>query len=146
MGNLTSSCADDVALETVEVYERVGGDWEPIGTADGTWAGTHTSPRLPSGVAFLLKLWKSRSGYADKKYIAGLVHDAQNNDAWVASVLTAGANAIEDIVAEFTATNSVEIVGVYFNRVSEEIAQYTGGTAVALPSYQRRRRPGTGLT
>jgi len=146
MDNFTALISSDVSLEEIAVFERVSGAWEPIGSATGAWVGTAAGERVPSGCALMVEMRKLRTGHQDRKFIGGFTDTQQVGDTWVAAVLTAAAAYIVDIVGNFTATNSVILGAVYFNRVTEAIATYVGGAGAAAVSYQRRRKPGVGLT
>lgn len=146
MSNFTTQIADDVELATVDVYEQVGATWAPVGQDSGTWAGTNVNERLPSGVALLIKLFKPRTGYADRKFIAGFTEVSAVGDVWESGILTSGAAFVVDMQAEFTATNSVKLTPKYYNRTSGLTLDYVGGSTQSTVSYQRRRKPGVGLT
>jgi hypothetical protein len=146
MGNFTSNIHQGVDLESVDVYELVGTEFQPVGTGSSTWVGTNSNDRLPSGIALLIKLYKERTGHADRKYIGGFTEVALAADAWASGVLTNGAAFVADMVAEFTATNGVKLQPSYFNRMTGLVKDYIGGAAQEVISYQRRRKPGVGLT
>lgn len=146
MGNFTSNIHDGVDLDSVEVYEQVGAQWSPVGIGSSTWVGTNSNERLPAGIALLIKLYKARTGYADRKFLAGFTEVATTADNFAAGILTNGAAFITDMCTEFTATNSVKLTPKYYNRVSGLVADYVGGATQETVSYQRRRKPGVGLT
>lgn len=146
MANVAGIIAPTVSLEFVETYLYNAGLWEPLGSATSTWVGTGTGDRLPSGVAAMLTATKARSGYLDRKYLAGLTEAQVSGDEWVAGALTALGNAADDWVAEYTAGNGVLLQPISVNE-STGIAKYlVSGAAVARVAYQRRRKPGVGLT
>lgn len=146
MSNFDSHVSTGVNLIDVVVYELVAGLWEPIGSAAGSWVGAASGDRTPSGVALMVRLFKARTGYVDRKFIAGFTESKLAGDAWVSAVLTSAAGYVVDVYSPFTATNSVIVKAVHFNRSDHTTKDYTGGVGDPTVSYQRRRKPGVGLT
>jgi hypothetical protein len=146
MANLTTLINEDVSLETVEVYARVEGEFEPLGSKAGTWSGSAGGERLPSGVAALVRFFKLRSGYSDKKYLAGFHEGTITGDQWSAALITGCENYADDVIAEFTASNDTQLTACSFDRVSGVTTPYSDKSVSSVPAYQRRRRPGVGLT
>lgn len=145
MSNLTTRIDNDVSLELVEVYEWGGVDWGPVGTKAGTWVGTSANDQLPAGVACMLQAFKPRSGYADKKFIAGITDDQAVGDVWGAGLLTDAESAADDWVAEYT-DGTITFTPVSWSQKVKTHQYYTGDVAVSnIASYQRRRKPGVGL-
>lgn len=143
---LKAYMAPSATIEKVECYEHVSLDWEPIGVSSFSWAGTASGQRLPAGVALLLHAFKERTGFTDKKFIAGLTEDGLIGDGWSAAVLTAGGNAINYWKTQYTDPNGVVLLPVSYNDVTGVARVYTGGVVGTVVSYQRRRKPGVGLT
>lgn len=147
MNNFVSTIHQTVELETVEVFERVDGKWEPIGQIASTWAGTgSSSDRVPAGLALMVNLFKLRTGYNDRKFICGFMEGAISGEEWSGTVISNAGNYVTDVYSPFTATNSVQLKACHFNRETEETKDYVGGHGVARIAYQRRRKPGVGLT
>lgn len=146
MVNFNSVIHTSVALETVTVYERVSGAWDPIGSKAGTWAGNASSPRLASGLALMVKLFKARTGHVDRKFFAGFTEGGVSGDTWGTSELSSAANFVLDMLPTFVASNSVQIRPQHFNRADGTTKDYIGGAGDPRVSYQRRRKPGVGLS
>mgnify|MGYP000679634027 CR=1 FL=1 len=146
MSNLTAKVVSDISLSQVEVFERVSGEWAPVGIYTGTWAGTSGGDRPPAGTALMIELTKNRTGYKDRKFICGIPMAGAIGDVWDSSTLSAADDFVTQMQAEFTSTGSVKVKPCYFNRSTEVTAYYTGGAGSDLVSYQRRRKPGVGLT
>lgn len=146
MDDLLIRIHPDCAMENVELFELVAGEWGPVGVVTSSWVGTSTGERLPSGIAMMLLAYKERSGYTDKKYIPGFGEGWTNGDEFLSAAVAAGLTAAGTWVAEFTATNSVKLQAVHFNRTTQETKEYVAVGVSPTTTYQRRRRPGTGLT
>jgi hypothetical protein len=146
MGALTAKLVDDISLVQVEVFERVSGEWEPVGIFDGTWAGTSGGDRAPAGLALMIELTKARTGHKDRKYIAGVPDAGAVGDTYDAATLAACDVFVTRIQEEFEGTAGAKVKPCYFNRDTEVTAYYTGGQGAPTVSYQRRRKPGVGLT
>lgn len=146
MSNFTAIMQSSVSLIDVACYELVSGAWEPIGAINGTWAGTSAAQRIPAGVALMVRLFKARTGYVDRKYLTGFTESQLDSDLWTSAVHTAAAAYIVDVYSPFTASNSVILKAVHFNRNDQTTKDYTGGNSALTVSYQRRRKPGVGLT
>ena len=146
MDNLQTKIHTSVSLDEVETFERVAGEWEPIGAAISSWAGTSTGDKPPSGVALMIELVKERTGHKDRKFIAGMAEGNEDGDTWSSGALSDAAAFAADMCAEYTDANGVKLVPVYFNRSTEETKPYVDGGGSPTVSYQRRRKPGTGLT
>ena len=147
MDNFQATLHDTVELDSIEVYERVSGLWEPIGEIASTWAATGAaSDRSPAGCALMVNLFKARTGHNDRKYISGFQETLMQDEEWQSAILTAGAAYVVDVYSPFTASNSVIIKACHWNRGTDTTAFYTGGVAIPRIAYQRRRKPGVGLT
>jgi hypothetical protein len=146
MDNFKSPCSEDVGIDDIAVYLREGGAWLPLGSVASSWAGTNTGDRVPAGVALMVELYKNRTGHADRKFLAGFTETNVSGDAWSSALLGNIASYVTDLYSPFTGTNGVEIRACSFNRETEATAFYTGGVGIAKVSYQRRRRPGAGLS
>ena len=146
MDPLLNYVEQNVSLELIECYERVLGEWQPLGTTGSTWVGGATGDRLPAGVALLLNFFKTRSGYADRKYIAGITETYVVGDTWTAALLTAGQASCNVAVAGLTGTHGVQLGCVNFNRSTEVKTSWISGVPSSTVSYQRRRKPGVGQT
>lgn len=138
--------ANDLSLTGVEVYEYSHPDIEPIGESAGTFVGTANDANVPSGLCMMLEAFKERTGHADRKYISGLTVGSLLADSWAAGTLAVGADAVLVWINEFTASNGVKLTGCYLNRSTGATAFYTGGSVASKIAYQRRRKPGVGLT
>jgi len=147
MANLTTKIANEVSLVEVEVYEyEVLTGWGPVGTIAGAWAGTGSLDPLPAGCACIMEAYKSRSGYADRKFIMGITEDQAVGNTWVAGLLTAVEAAADDWVADFDDA-TVQFEPGSWNRTTHTHTLYNKNVAVSpLVAYQRRRKPGVGLT
>lgn len=146
MTPLVAKVHEDVSLSAVEVFERVAGLWEPIGVDHPTFVGTGTGDMCPSGIAVLVHFNKLRTGYTDKKYLAGFAEADIAGDLWSVGLDTAAAAYAALVIQDFTATNSVKLTPIHFNSTLEVVKEYTGYQVATLVSYQRRRKPGVGLT
>lgn len=146
MGNFDQNISDEVELASVEVFELILSEWQPLGTVAGTWAGAVTTDRVPSGVALLINLYKERTNHKDRKFIAGLVEVSVNGDEIATGVLTNAGAYVTTMTQLFTAANGVELRPIHYNRNTGAVKVYNGGAGSALPAYQRRRKPGVGLT
>lgn len=146
MTTLASYIHEDVVLEKVEVYAWVTNEWQPLGVATPAFVGTDATTRVPSGVALLINAFKERTGHSDKKYIAGLTETGLAADTWVAGVLTAAANYLAIWLVTYNGSGSVDLLPVHWNRVGKFMMPYSTGSVATRVSYQRRRRPGVGLT
>lgn len=145
-GAMEDIISDDCALEGVEVYEYAHPDIEPIGESAATFVGIANDANVPSGLCMMLEAYKERTGYADRKYISGLTVGSLLADQWQSASLAFGAAAVAVWIGEFTAANSVKLTGCYLNRTTGATAFYTGGGVASKVAYQRRRKPGVGLT
>lgn len=147
MDNFTSIIHQTVELDGIEVFERVSGSWEPIGQATGTWVGTGSAAdRMPSGCCLMINLFKLRTGHHDRKFISGFMEGAHSGEEWSSSVITAAGNFVTDMISGFTGTNGVVLQPVHWNRTTDTVKLIVGGSGVARVAYQRRRKPGVGLT
>lgn len=146
MENIAVRLSEDVVMGTLELYERVSSLWEPIGVTVPDYTGDHVGELLPAGLAIMVEFSKLRTGYRDRKYLTGFVEDDCQGNGWGAGVRTDVALYAADIIEEFTATNSVKVLAVHYNTTTEVAKEYTGYQVVADVSYQRRRKPGVGLT
>lgn len=144
--NFNGGLHEDVSLEKVEVYIRESGEWNPLGVCTPTWAATNTGDPCPSGIAMLLRMYKPRSGYSDKKFISGWVETEISGDQFQSAAITKGEDAVADWLADLTATNGVELQAIYFKAGPELAMTYSAGEVDTIASYQRRRKPGVGLT
>ncbi len=134
------------SIEKIECFVLNFPLWEPIGVATPTWAGTNVNDRVPSGVALMVKAYKERSGYADKKFIAGLTEENMQGDSWQAAVRTP-AEAYADIwIAQFTGAEATLLLAVSYKPLTGATKPYTSREVPTTVSYQRRRKPGVGLT
>lgn len=143
---MQSAIVEDVSLEKVEVFVRESSEWQPVGVASPAWDGANVGERLPAGIAMLLKAYKERTGHTDKKYIAGLSDGQIEADNWGVATRGYGDDAIAYWVTEQTLTNAVKLIGIHYNTVTEGAKSYTGGSVGLIAAYQRRRKPGVGLT
>lgn len=147
MANFNATIHTTVSMTTVEVFEYFDGHWIPIGEVVGSWSGAGSgSDRMPSGCALLVDIYKERTGYNDRKYICGFMEGAQNGEEWSGSVLDDADDFIVDLLAPFTASNGVVLQCRHWNRVTHTTKDYTGGQGQARVAYQRRRKPGVGLS
>jgi hypothetical protein len=147
MDNFTAIQHSTVELQGIEVYERVSGTWEPVGQAAGTWAGTgSSSDRMPSGCCLMINMTKVRTGHADRKFLSGFMEGAASGEEWSGTVITAAGHFIVDIISGFTGSNGVVLTPVSWDRVTDTVRNIAGGSGVARIAYQRRRKPGVGLT
>lgn len=147
MDNFQSMLHTTVELEGIEVYERVSGSWEPIGEESSTWAGTGSaSDRMPAGVCLMINMFKLRTGHNDRKFISGFMEGAHSGDEWSSSVITAAGAFITDIISGFTGSHGVILTPVHWNRTTDTMSLIVGGAGAPRVAYQRRRKPGVGLT
>lgn len=146
MDDLQEQISDDVSLQKVEVYVLETGVWEPLGVVYSAWEGSHAGTPMPSGVAFLIKLSKERTGHQDRKFIAGLCEESCSGDTWGSGAVTAGNAYATTLATPYSDPNGVDLTFCYFDRDTEATKYYTGGAADSRVSYQRRRKPGVGLT
>ena len=144
--DLKEGWSSDVSCEKVEVYIYESGEWNPLGVASATIVGESATDRAPSGVCMLLKMYKARSGYSDKKYIGGWVDANVTGDTFVGGALALGGLALDAWGSAFESTSEIDLQAVAWNPITEETATYVSGEVSGVVSYQRRRRPGTGLT
>lgn len=146
MAEMEDKIHTSVELEKVDVYV-LGTGWEPVGTFTGTWAGLKTgSERLPAGLALMARAYKPRNGHADRKFWFGFTEDGVENDDWFSAVITDAEAAAALWPADY-GDGTVDIRPVSWNQKTQFTTEYTGVTTVASRvSYQRRRKPGVGLT
>lgn len=145
-GTMTALTSDEVSLEKVEVYEDSVAGFLPVGSAAGTWAGTSANDRVPAGVAILLHAQKSRTNHTDKKYIAGTTEATIAGDTFTSTATTAAGLAAAEWIDTHTDANGVVLNPVSYNRNTKITKAYTGYSVSDVASYQRRRKPGVGLT
>lgn len=146
MQELQGRIKSDVTMPTVEVYIYESSAWQPLGSEVSSWAGTNTGERLPSGVSLVLNGIKNRTGYRDRKFIAGLTEDSAVGDLWGSATMTAAAAAILKWYSPHSDANGVDLRSVSFDRVTAAVKELTGGYASQKVGYQRRRKPGVGLS
>jgi len=136
----------DVVMDKVEVYEWLMSQWGPIGVRTPTWAGSAAVERVASGVCMLINAFKERSGHSDKKYLAGLAEARLATDSWDSTGLSSGNAFAAFWIADFTAANGVQFEPIYFKASTGQTAGYVSKSVNTLAAYQRRRKPGVGLT
>lgn len=146
MLNLSLKCAEDFGLEKVECFTLVALNWEPIGVATPVWLGNNVADRTPSGVACMVSAYKERSGYADRKFLAGLTEEGLAGDVWIPALLEAVEDYAADWIAPFTGSESTLLRPVSFRPIDGHTRPYTSWAVSPIASYQRRRKPGVGLT
>lgn len=147
MDNFQSIIHTTVELQGIEVFERVSGAWEPVGEESSSWAGTGSAAdRMPSGVCLMINLFKLRTGHNDRKFISGFMEGAHSGEEWSGSVITAAGAFVTDMISGFTGSNGVVLTPVHWNRTTDTVKLIVGGAGVARVAYQRRRKPGVGLT
>jgi len=146
MTNFNADCGTTTALDQVDVYEDMGLTWSPVGSIAGTWHGTGSGNPLLAGAALLVNAFKARSGYTDKKYFGGFLAPNLVENTWQSAILTSGANALADWVAPFD-NSTVQFTPGSLSKKTGEFTDYSGsGSVDPAVSYQRRRKPGVGLT
>lgn len=145
-GEVESNIKDDVELDKIEVYERVSGAWEPVGALPGAWAGVAVVDRMPSGCAQLLYGYKSRTGHTDKKYIPGMHDDCADGDEIVTVSKTRGDAAALQWITQHVAVSGNLYTPIHFNPAAEYAVAYVASGSSERVAYQRRRKPGVGLT
>lgn len=138
--------SDDVSIEKIEVYEQSASTWIPVGVKTITWAGNDAQPRIPSGVCMMVMAYKSRSGYADRKYLAGYCEDTLDGDSWISVALTNAGNFADNWIEAYSDPNGVDLQAVHWDRGATLPRDYVSSDVSTVVSYQRRRRPGRGLT
>lgn len=136
----------DVSLTKVECYELVTGAWEPFGVGLPVKVGINATERLPAGVAMLIHAYKPRTGHSDKKYLAGFCEDQISGDYWVAGAITNGGHFGDAWIPQYSGPDSVELLPISWNMITQVGRTYTGSEVGVTSSYQRRRKPGVGLT
>jgi hypothetical protein len=146
MAPMENDISNTVSLDKVEVYEAVEGDWQPLGEVIGTFAGAGTNERLPSGCAGILTASKERSGYLDRKYIAGFTEACVNGDNWGSSTVDHMEAAATVWVTYWEDTNGVELQPLSVNYKTGIGTFLVSGGASYRVGYQRRRKPGVGLS
>lgn len=143
---LTDSASSGVDLEKIECFVLNWPLWEPIGVATPTWGGGNVNDRVPSGLALMVNAFKERSGYADKKFLAGFTEEHMNGDQWQAPVLEDATNFATLWIAQYTGPEATLLLPVSYRVLDGFTRPYTSFSVASLVSYQRRRKPGVGLT
>lgn len=143
---ISANLSQTVTIEKIEVYEEGTQEWNPVGVKTITWAGLNTQPRVPAGVAMMVMAYKARSGYADRKYLPGYCEDSLDGDGWSSGALANAANFADNWITKWEDANGVDLTAVYFNRSLWESKDYVSADRSTVVSYQRRRKPGVGLT
>jgi len=153
MSELEGYISNTVDLEKVEIYIWESPDWNPLGVAQPTWAGTSAVEMLPVGCALQINLFKPRSGYSDKKYIAGYVEATQAGGVFIEGLNVDVVDYLALMTALYTDPNGVELrpVHVPYDRDTHqplvaEYKSYLSGSWNRAVAYQRRRKQGVGLT
>ena len=146
MDTLTARQASAYVLEKVECFVLNFPLWEPIGVATPTWDGSNVNQRMPSGVALMVAAYKERTGYADRKYLAGFTAEDASADGWQSALLTAAANYAAAWITQFAGPESTLLLPVSYRAVDGLTRPYTSTSVASVISYQRRRKPGVGLT
>lgn len=136
----------DLDLESVEGYEYVLGDWQPFGSIGSTWAGSATGDRLPAGVACLVKFNKERTGHTDRKFLPGVVEAQCAGDQFSSAMVTAGNAYASRLVAGYVGTQGTSLSCVSKGVPAGSWKNWESGITQQTVSYQRRRKPGVGLT
>lgn len=94
----------------------------------------------------LVRAFKPRSGHADKKFIPGFVQGQSDGDAWVSGMTALGVAAGDDWVADFD-DGTVQFRPKSFSQKTLLMTEYSGDVSASETiAYQRRRKPGVGLT
>ena len=146
LGEYDADCGSTTTLDEVEVYEWDGFAWSPVGTITGTWAGSGSGFPLLAGAALLVNAFKPRSGYSDKKYFGGFLAPNLVENTWQSAILASGAAAGALWVAPFD-NSTVQFNPCSFDKKIGTVTLYSGSVSVdPRVSYQRRRKPGVGLT
>jgi hypothetical protein len=146
MTEMNAEISTGVELQKVECFVEASLLFEPIGVGTPTWAGTAAGDRVPSGVALLVRAFKERSGYADKKFLMGFVESAIASDYWISSTLTAAEAYAALWIAQYTGSDSTILLPVSYRPSDGLMRPYTSAEVSSISSYQRRRKPGVGLT
>lgn len=146
MDNMVAELSDQLTLEKVEVYIWELTEWNPVGVGTTAWAGESTSPRMPAGMSVMMRAYKPRSGYADRKFLPGLTEASAFGDELSGAIVTTAALAAADWITSYSDPNGVDLLGVYWNRVQHVAVVYVSSSVATQMGYQRRRKPGVGLT
>lgn len=123
-----------------------GIDSRPIVAADGLGAGDSVS----HGVALLIKAFTTSARRQGRKYLPGIREVNISNGTFVAAQLTDGALFMADLDDDVVA-GGLTLSYCTFNTEPTSPLFETAGIAnqtvqaEAISSYQRRRRPGTGI-
>lgn len=151
MDLLQTALSNTITLATIDVYERVGGVEELLGSRFMGRPGTGTSDPLPTGIAGLATAQVDGSKGVAKKFIPGLVEALTANGQWIpgaeAAILLVG------LMWFFTqdASRVPGMLGVYkpitikADRVPEERKIENNVRVSSIPAYQRRRKAGVGI-
>jgi len=126
-------------------YDTVAMQWDNLGTATPAVTFTGISEMLPHGVAALVRAYSTQPRSIARKYLPGLVEEAQADGAWVATTLTALANFGNawDNVKSISLGNELR-PGVWSSKYGTIYLLSGDEVVLADPAYQRRRRPGVG--
>ncbi len=146
LAELTDRTSDAVELQKIECFTFQSMLWEPIGVATPVWAGTSVEDRVPSGVALQVNAFKERSGHADKKFLAGLTEVDLDGDQWQSGAIDAAEDYAAVWIAQFAGPESTLLLPVNFIPLTQQVRPYTSFSVNNIVSYQRRRKPGVGLT
>lgn len=145
MDPLTARIDDEVSLEGIELYTRIGSEWAPVGTKAGTWEGSSVNDQMPAGCALLLKAYKPRTGYADKKFISGITDDQAIGDLWASGVITDGEAAAAVWAEDYTDGTVIWEPVSWSEKYSVETDYSHEYSVSSVVAYQRRRKPGVGF-
>lgn len=143
---LVSRMSTAFDLEKIECFVLNWPLWEPIGVAAPTWQGGNVNDRSPSGVAMLVNAYKERSGYADKKFLAGWTEEDLTGDQFGGAAATAAAIYAAAWITQYTGSEATLLLPVAFTALTGQTRPYTSTSVDTKVSYQRRRKPGVGLT
>lgn len=107
-------------------------------------AGTEVAGWLPQGVCCLTWGRTTKPRVQTRKYWGVFTEAGQTDGKWVAAVETACATAHNLHHTAFVGTNGLTVLGVAYNRLTQDVNEVTSIASTDVPAYQRRRRLGRG--
>jgi len=136
-----------IVFRGFDVYALEGDPRTATRTFASPIAGTATGDALPFGVAMMMYFNTGVPRRQLRKYFAGLTEASVSASGGFAgaSITTPGTNVLNQLVNQYSATNGLWQYGHYRTGVPGSFIQPVEGTLQYIPSYQRRRRVGSGV-
>lgn len=151
--NIEAYVSIDYLGSTIELFKYDMGNHQWDGVAADIMAavdGGSGVDMVPHGAAGLVKMFTTAARRQARKYLFGIIETMTLNGNWTAAVVTALALFAADLDDQVAAPLTTLTFGTFNVDDTSPLYETFSPTnqvvqAEALPAYQRRRRPGTGI-